>query len=109
MEACSLIAQEALATGVARLTIEHHGDWWVIWSKLDWLSGADHRRAFREVVRHPFLANSMRQEILLTTFGRDVVSVSLGEMDVVKGAVDAELQNVLAMLQEAERVVAFRV
>jgi hypothetical protein len=108
LEAALLIEREALAHGSPCATIERRGRWWVIWSTQDWLQGTDAGRVFRTIVPNPIGGpNNLYYEIVLRAFARDIVTRGQGNTDVVKGALDSEVEDTLENLTDAKRIVAF--
>ena len=91
-EAVGHVVRAALLCGASSVTASVEGDWFCVTSPTDWLveDGGDAvESAFQRIV--PFRAggdNSMRPEVLLTTFARDVVTVAASEVLVIKGSAD---------------------
>lgn len=109
-EMAAQVAAEALRCGAGCVKIDRREQWWIIAADRDWLGERDALQAFRRLVSYPEGGeNSMRSEILLTAFARDVVTRAHGETVAIKGETDASQQALLASLSKAGRLVAFRV
>lgn len=90
------------------------GEWWVIGSGVDWI-GFDGKYNINEIFSQmtPFPEagdNSMRAEILLFCFARDVVTFAQGELTIIKGEFhELQLIDGLKYRSDVVRWVLFRV
>ncbi|MBI3971022.1 MAG: hypothetical protein HY332_07005 [Chloroflexi bacterium] len=100
---------EALLCDVLDVTVERLGDWWIVSSSQDWLSAADVEKVFRRIVPFPEAGpNSMRAEVLLAAFCRDVVTQGSGRRLAIAGSPDAALTALFERTCRQGRAVAFR-
>jgi hypothetical protein len=108
--AASEIVGEALVCQVTEVTVTRLADWWIISGAQDWLPSGAAETPFRRIVPFPEAgANSMRAEVLLTAFCRDVVTQAPAGRVTISGRLDGALAPYLERTrQTAGRTVAFR-
>lgn len=113
-ELAANIIAEALLLTHGQVTASRADAWWVVTSDVDWIAGeSDHavEDAFSRILPLPQAGpNSMRGEVLLTAFARDVVTQDIYSRCVIKGSTQAD-DAVWAMLTSRpdwKRIVAFR-
>lgn len=109
----SRLALDALTLGVRDVTIKRGGDWWLVHGTTDWLRGTTEeeiRKLFTNIVPFPEAGvNSMRSEVLITAFARDVATAKETHRIVIAG--DIGPHDPLWRLPGcggSDRVVAFR-
>jgi hypothetical protein len=108
------IVGDAMHSGVSECYILRENDWWLIASKTDWLkcqSKYSPEDLFTHIVAFPEAGqNSMRGEILLTAFAKEVITVTPNERAVISGTVtdDACIWRMALRDPEWQRVIAFR-
>ncbi len=116
VELATNIVSEALLLikGKGRVTTFLTDTWWVVASDIDWIANeSEHpvEDVFSHILPLPQAGpNSMRGEVLLTAFARDVITQSIDGQHVVKGSVhtSSNLWPMLISQQGWKRVVAFR-
>ncbi len=113
-ELASNLVSEAAILGVFPITVDRINGWWVVAAEEDWLAKENECSAevtFNRVVPFPKAgANSMRAEILLTSFASNVVTCTGGKKVLIKGDKSAldEIEPTLINRYAKHRVVAFR-
>ena len=86
------VADDAKLLGAQSVEVEELADWWLIGGDRDWCKlGRDRPTNPLELFRRawPFIEagdNSMRSEILIAAFAKDVFTVSQGILEIVQGA-----------------------
>lgn len=105
----ALVVEEVLCCGAEDVEVWRSGGWWAIGSTYDWLvdDGADvAARSFERIQSYRQGGpNSMRSEVLVAAFCRDVATFATSGATIVKG----ESPTGVLVPQSAARVVAFRV
>ena len=112
IELATHVLGDALAAGATETCTRHIGDW--IGSNVDWL--ANHKQCtikelFNRIVPLPGAgANSMRSEILLTSFTEAVITIGKDDCLTIKGDVseDADIWCTMKSQHHLKRLVAFR-
>jgi len=113
-ELASLLGDEVLVATGEQAEVSHESAWWVVASRCDWLdlqAGTTLKDMFTKMIPFPRAgAKSMRREVLLTAFARDVVTRDGESSCIIKG--DVENHDLIWPLmwrdKEWQRVVAFR-
>jgi hypothetical protein len=112
-ELCRLLTESVEWTSDSRVsTRSAEPDWKIIDSQTDWVAetGLSIKQLFSQIVPLPEAGpNSMRAEILLTGFARDVISSGPEGKVVIKGSIslDAKIWKSLQSKNNA-RSIAFR-
>jgi hypothetical protein len=107
------IIGDALYLGAQDVSVKHINEWWVVSSSRDWLSAETNEEVislFTNIVPFPEAGvNSMRSEILLVAFAKDVISARNPSRIVISGTVDPN-DSIwqLSDTVECERIVGFR-
>jgi hypothetical protein len=106
------LLSDAMLLGASHVNVHRDGDWYTVAADKDWLanSGAqDVRELFSRVVPFPQAGvNSMRAEVLLSAFARDVITSDESTATPIQGNVQTSLFPLLAPWPWA-RIVRFRV
>jgi len=113
--ATNIVSEALLLTkGKGRVTTFCTDTWWVVASDVDWIANeSEHpiQDIFSRILPLPQAGpNSMRGEVLLTAFARDVITQGIDGQHVIKGSALASDNPwpVPAGHQGWKRVVAFR-
>ncbi len=113
--ATNIVSEALLLTeGKGRVTTFVTDTWWVVASDVDWIANEPDylvEDVFSHSIPLPQAGpNSMRGEVLLKAFARDVVTQGVAGQHVVKGSTHASsnLWPMLISQQGWKRVVAFR-
>ncbi len=112
-ELASLLVGEILVVTGEQAEVSHESAWWVVASRCDWLdlqAGTTLKDMFTKIIPFPRAGvNSMRREVLLTAFARDVVTRDF-ESSCIKGDVASHdlIWPLMWRDKEWQRVVAFR-
>src|SRR4030088_858774 len=109
-EMLGLLVTEALLCGSPDICVEHlETGWWVITSAMDWITEADKVIPFvRPVTYKQGGPNSLRAEVYLTVFAREVLTASEEGYFMLKGESAPALGEILRGNQTIGRLVAFR-
>ena len=87
------LSSDAMVLGANEVDVARAGEWWTVSADTDWLAKPCEcavEKLFNQVIPFPQAGpNSMRSEILLTAFARDVVTSNDRETKVIKGSVPA--------------------
>lgn len=115
LELSTNIISDALLLTDKPITVLNKNDWWIIGSQADWLSthfNNSIEELFSRVIPFPEAGqNSIRSEVLLTAFAKDIVTVVNKKVVIIKGSISDE-ENFFKILQKDshwERIIAFRV
>ena len=113
-ELAANIVGDALLLTSGHVTAFRNAAWWVIASDIDWIaiqSSSSVEDLFSRIVPLPQAGpNSMRGEVLLVAFARDVVTQSENSRHVVKGDISMHDQvwEILNSDPTWKRLIAFR-
>ena len=113
VELVTHIVGEVLLLGGSETYTMRNGDWWIISSNVDWLATCPDyapEELFFNIVALPEAGpNSMRAEILLTAFARQVVTVSADHQSIIKGDVSQadDIWRLITSRPNWKRTVAF--
>jgi hypothetical protein len=111
------IANEAVILSEGKyVTSLQKGNWWIIASEVDWLRKGSPKylpstdnEAFTKIFPLPEAGqNSIRSEVLLIAFAKDVVTVLDSTVTVIKGKLSNDIQSLLlSEKRKWKRIVAF--
>ena len=106
------LSSDAMVLGATEVDVVRAGEWWTVASDTDWLAKPCEcalDKLFHQVIPFPEAGpNSMRSEILLTAFARDVVTInSSEEVKVIVGNLAADTISLDS--SRWARIVKFRV
>jgi hypothetical protein len=83
------LVSDAMTLGATHVDVCRNDDWWTVASDKDWLAGqgeSDVAALFAGVVPFPKAGvNSMRAEVLLTAFARDILTSDEQSAQLIKG------------------------
>jgi hypothetical protein len=113
-ELADRVRVEAESLGSIRAAVLQHGEWYIVGAELDWLAAGRFQvgavETFRRVVALPEAGQtSIRMEILVAEFARDVVTASSDGVVLIAGSCDIVEHLEVEMAAKAwVRLVAFR-
>jgi hypothetical protein len=108
------ILSDALLLTDGQITALKKNEWWIAGSNVDWLSvnsNFSSKELFARMIAMPEAGqNSIRGEVLLTAFAKDVVTIANGQLSLVKGSIQGAEDFLLELNQKNDwtRLVTFR-
>ncbi len=104
------IAGDAIYLGAKRAQIINVNGWLLVAADVDWMKGSEIQEIFSQVVPFPKAGvNSMRSEVLLSAFARDIFTADSTGHVVIKGTAPNDPEVYRAAKEENwARVIAFR-
>jgi hypothetical protein len=108
------ILGDALLLTDGHITALKKNEWWIAGSAVDWLSADSNystKELFARMIPMPEAGqNSIRGEVLLTAFAKDVVTIINGQLSLIKGSIQGAEDFLRKLNQKNDwtRLVAFR-
>jgi hypothetical protein len=114
LELSTNIVSDALLLVDEPISAQKQDEWWIVSCERDWIANQSNlivEEIFSRIIPFPEAGqNSMRSEVLLTAFAKDVITILGKEISVIKGDFTIRDKQLFDSLNgnPKRRVVAFR-